>query len=153
MSAPSLCPAACVCDVMNKAGMYGRSVYHIMSQLFCAPHWWRVNKHGYVLGNSNMKQKRVLWWCKYWRKKQPTCVACRWKFLYHVTELVPFVYQFLLTASELCAQCDGVRETASVSPIVDGRDACWAAGVANPRCCSGVLGKHSGQGPAEMTPY
>ena len=27
-----LCPAVCVCDVMNKAGMCGSGVYYVMSQ-------------------------------------------------------------------------------------------------------------------------
>ena len=39
VTALSFCLAFCVCDVINKVVMYGRSVYYVESRLSSAVHW------------------------------------------------------------------------------------------------------------------
>ena len=57
VSADILCLAVCVCDIMNKAGMCGRSAHH--EPAFSVLQWKRVNQHGCTLRRSISKQNKI----------------------------------------------------------------------------------------------
>ena len=57
MSADFSCPD-CISDVIYKAGMRGESAKYVTSQPFCALHWQRPIRQGWVRRSSNGKQTK-----------------------------------------------------------------------------------------------
>ena len=52
-----LCPAGCISDVTNKAGMCGRKWQMCHEPTFPALHWQRANQHGRALRCSDLEPK------------------------------------------------------------------------------------------------
>jgi len=59
MSAAILCPTVCICEFIDKAGTYGRSVKYTTSQPSSAHHWSRVKEHGCTLICLNSRQENA----------------------------------------------------------------------------------------------
>ena len=59
VSAVILCPAVCVCDVMNKAGMCGSGVYYVMSKPVLVKNEYNIQlQQKCVTRSSNWKEGR-----------------------------------------------------------------------------------------------
>ena len=63
MRASILCPAVCINDNMNKAGMGRKRIKYVMSQPFSALHGWRVNQHGCTMRSSNLRRQNKYFFC------------------------------------------------------------------------------------------